>query len=280
MMAGKFFKTLHFKTLRSGVVFAVILTLAAGAVFGVVPAAAEEELVVFPGGLPRVLTRVAADSGERYEAAGDPSTFFLSGGTGAVLKINGRDYVKYVLIRDFSDSDEFILTVDGKNYSMRDAISASGAKYEAVGDPSTVLWSKGSAASLVVGGREYSDYDVWRPDGEIWLPDQGLPIELEWKAASIAGSEVIPGSDVTLTFHKDGKLSGKASINNYTSSWLASGYKILIAEGASTQMAGPRDLMEQESRFFEFLSETTRFDFRKEGLVLIDKNGQELLLKH
>jgi putative lipoprotein len=142
-----------------------------------------------------------------------------------------------------------------------------------------VLWSKGNEALLVVGGQDYSDYDIWRPDGEIWLPNQGLPTGLEWKAASIAGLKVIPNSTVTVTFHNDGKLSGKASINNYTSSWIASGYKILISDGASTQMAGPRDLMEQEDRFLKFLSETNRFDFRKEGLVLIDKNDQELLLQ-
>ncbi|MDR1376575.1 MAG: MliC family protein, partial [Synergistaceae bacterium] len=194
-----------FDTLRLGVISAMILTLTAGAAFAA--GSVNEELVAFPGGLACVMKPVATDSGERFEADGDPSTFFLSEGAAATFEIKGRKYSKYVLIRNFSD-DEFTLTVDGKNYAMKSAISASGAKYEAEGDPSTSLWSKGTEAYLVVGGQDYAGYDIWRPDGEIWLPDQNFPTGLEWKAVSIAGLDVIPNSTVTITFHPDGKLSG------------------------------------------------------------------------
>jgi heat shock protein HslJ/membrane-bound inhibitor of C-type lysozyme len=284
-MTGKFFKTLRWE-----VVFAVILTLCAfsmwemGASFAVAAEDGfeaefefEDELVVFPGGLQRVMRRVDGPA-ERYEAEDDPSTFFLSDGSAAVLEIDGRRRQKYVLIRNFSGGDEFTLTADGRNYAMKRAVSASGAKYEAENDPSTVLWSKGNEASLTVEGRDYLDYDVWRPDGEIWLPDQGLPIGLDWRVVSIAGTDVIPGSDVTITFRAGGKLDGKASINNYMLSWLSVGCKLLIADGMLTKMAGPANLMDQEERFLRFLTETTRFDFRREGLVLINRNGEESLL--
>jgi heat shock protein HslJ len=272
MMTRKFFKTLWL-----GIISAMILALTAGVVLAAGPS--EDELVAFPGGLPCVMKRVAADSGERFEAEGDPSTFFLSDGAAATLSINGRECPKYVLTRSFLGGDEFTLTVDGKNYAMKIAISASGAKYEAEDDPSTTLWGKGNAAFLVVGGQDYLGYDTWRPDGEIWLPDQNFPTEVEWTVASIAGLEVIPDSTVTITFHSDGKLGGRASINNYTSSWIASGYRLIIVDGASTQMAGPPDLMDQEARFLKFLPEIDRFDFRKEGLALINKDDEEILLR-
>jgi heat shock protein HslJ len=271
-MTGKIFRTLQW-----GVISAVISMLLAGAAFAA--DSPEDELVVFPDGSPCVMKRVTAGSGERYEAAGDPSTFFLSDGPVAALRIGGREYPRYVLIRNFPGEDAFTLTADGRNYAMKSVISASGAKYEAEDDPSTVLWSKGRKALLAVGGQEYSDYDIWRPNGQIWLPDQNLPTGLEWKVTDIDGQEIIPGSTVTITFHPDGKLSGKASVNNYTSLWITSGYRMIITGGVSTRMAGAQNLMDQEKRFFELLSEINRFDFRREGLVLTGKNDKEILLK-
>ncbi|MDR1378973.1 MAG: META domain-containing protein [Synergistaceae bacterium] len=278
MMTGleKFFKTLRLGV-QLGTIFVITLTLMADTVWAA--DSSEDELVVFPEGLPCVMKRVPTDSGERFEAEGDPSTFFLSDGATAVLKISGHNYPKYVLIRNFSDEDDFTLTVDGKNYAMKSAISASGAKYEAENDPSTSLWNKGKEVFLEIGGKEYLGYDIWRPDREIWLSDPSFPTELEWKVASIADLEVIPGSTVTLTFHSDGKLSGKASINNFTSLWIASGYKILITNGISTKMAGSKELMDQEERFLTFLSGIDRFEFRKEGVALINKDDEEILLK-
>jgi heat shock protein HslJ len=142
-----------------------------------------------------------------------------------------------------------------------------------------VLWSKGEAAMLTIAGEEYQGYDVWTSDGVIWLPGQNIPTGVEWKVTSIAGLEVIPGSSVTITFHPHGKLSGKASVNNYTSSWITSGYRLKITGGVSTQKAGPQNLMDQEERFLKFLSQVDRFEFRREGLALVDKDDEEILLR-
>jgi len=46
------------------------------------------------------------------------------------------------------------LTVGNERYQMRRVESASGAKYEALDDPTTSLWSKGDAARVAVRGRE------------------------------------------------------------------------------------------------------------------------------
>jgi heat shock protein HslJ len=141
------------------------------------------------------------------------------------------------------------------------------------------LWSKGHAAILEVEGQEYVDYETWRPDGEIWLPNPRIPTNLEWKVTRIGNLEVIPGSIVTVTFHPNGKLGGKASINDYTAFWLSSSYRIIITGGISSRMAGSPDLMEQEERFLKLLSAVHRFEFRREGLALIGKNDEEILLQ-
>lgn len=44
------------------------------------------------------------------------------------------------------------LRVDGERYELRGAVSASGVRYEAVGDPTTQLWLKGDRATLTLRG--------------------------------------------------------------------------------------------------------------------------------
>ena len=47
------------------------------------------------------------------------------------------------------------LTTGDRAFDMRPVASASGAKYEAVGDPSTTLWNKGDETIIVIKGQTY-----------------------------------------------------------------------------------------------------------------------------
>ena len=49
------------------------------------------------------------------------------------------------------------LTVGSATFELRQAVAASGARYEAVGDPTTSFWNKGRRATLVVKGRTYPE---------------------------------------------------------------------------------------------------------------------------
>ncbi|HYQ92369.1 MAG TPA: META domain-containing protein, partial [Candidatus Competibacteraceae bacterium] len=49
------------------------------------------------------------------------------------------------------------LTVGEETFAMQPVKTASGAKYEAVGDPTTTFWSKGNRATLVVRGQTYPE---------------------------------------------------------------------------------------------------------------------------
>ena len=131
-----------------------------------------DEVFIISDETVKVIMRTPAASGEKYEALGDPDTIFWSKGDAAMLTIEGKECSRYVLVRIFADmdADKLFLTVDGRNYIMKSTVSASGAKYEAVNDPETVLWGKGALVTLTVGGVVYPDYDVWQPFGRIWLP--------------------------------------------------------------------------------------------------------------
>lgn len=55
------------------------------------------------------------------------------------------------------DGDGVRLTVGAESFDMRPVVSASGAKYEAVGDPTTTFWSKGDRGLLEVRGQAYPE---------------------------------------------------------------------------------------------------------------------------
>jgi heat shock protein HslJ/membrane-bound inhibitor of C-type lysozyme len=60
------------------------------------------------------------------------------------------------------DRDVTRLTVDGERHEMSPVVSASGARYEAAGDPATQLWVKGDRATLTLRGATLPECAVVR----------------------------------------------------------------------------------------------------------------------
>jgi heat shock protein HslJ len=237
-----------------------------------------DELYVMKGGVTYILEKTS-DSPEKYVASVEPGVFFESDGKSASLRFGKTMCSNYVLLRKTRSDDEIILTADDVNYRMRRTMSASGARYEAIGDPSTIFWSKGDSATLTIGGNIYSGYDLWLPYGGIWIPGEGVPTDVEWRVKSIDGTNVIDGSNVTLTFGSDGRLHGVASVNNYTAPWILVGNRLLISMAAVTRMMGiDEELMRQEDSFLKALADVVSFRPLKEGLALLTKDDGEIIL--
>jgi membrane-bound inhibitor of C-type lysozyme len=166
-MAWKLFSSRRLWLVAAGCVF---LAAAAAAVLVWERLDEGERLYLSFGGRNYILKRGDATLIDKYTAQDDPTTFFWSDGKRAFLAIGGRERPQHVLLRGLEDDndEEFLLTVDGENYRMKQVISASGAKYEAVDDPTTVFWSKGALAFLTVKGKDYSGYETWSPNNVIW----------------------------------------------------------------------------------------------------------------
>jgi membrane-bound inhibitor of C-type lysozyme len=49
------------------------------------------------------------------------------------------------------------MTAGGKTYDMKRTISASGERYEAKDDPTTIYWNKGNDAMVTVAGEDYPE---------------------------------------------------------------------------------------------------------------------------
>ena len=240
-------------------------------------AGTKDELYMMKGGVTYVLVKTS-DSPDKYIASVEPGVYFESYGDSASLRFGRNKISNYVLLRGTQSDDEIILTADDVNYRMRRGIRASGAKYEAVGDPSTVFWGKGHYATLMIGGKPYSGYDMWLPYGGIWIPGEGMPTDVQWRIRSINGVDVVDGSNVTLTFGSDGRLYGNASVNNYTAPWMAVGKRLVVSMATVTRMMGREELMKQEESYLRTLAEVVRFKPLREGLLLLTKNDVEIVL--
>jgi heat shock protein HslJ len=243
----------------------------------------KDELYVVKGGVTYVLVKMSdstdsPDSPKTYVASVEPGVFFESDGNKASLRFGKNKCSKYVLLRSTESDDEIVLTADDVNYRMRRVISASGAKFEAVGDPSTIFWSKGDNATIIIDGKHYSGYDMWLPYGGIWIPGEGVPVDVGWRVESIGGIDVIEGSNVTLTFGADGRLHGFASVNNYTAPWMTIGNRLMVSTAAVTRMMGSEELMRQEEIFLKALADVTYFKPLREGLALLTKSKGEIVL--
>jgi membrane-bound inhibitor of C-type lysozyme len=115
-----------------------------------------------------MMKRVESASGEKYEAPGDLKAEFWSNGGEAMFTIGGKDVKRYVLIRETTKKHEIMLTVDGKNFLMKEVAAASGVKYQCADSKNTTLWTKGNDAMLTVKGKDYDGYEL-QPAGRFWI---------------------------------------------------------------------------------------------------------------
>ncbi|HET6352575.1 MAG TPA: META domain-containing protein [Coriobacteriia bacterium] len=85
-----------------------------------------------------------------------------------------------------------------------------------------------------------------------------------------------PSVTTEITF-KDGKVTGKGGVNRFGGSY-DFGYDgtLTFGEIVSTRMAGPEVAMTQETKFFEVLGKTKRFEFNENKLILEGLNNDTL----
>jgi heat shock protein HslJ len=109
--------------------------------------------------------------------------------------------------------------------------------------------------------------------------DPALLEAANWTATEIrdgsgALAPVVADSQVTAIF-KLGDVAGNASINRYTATYTTSTDDSLIfAVGATTQMAGPENLMTQEANYLKALADTKTYRVSAEKLELFDSSGK------
>lgn len=265
--------------------------------------------------------------------------------------------------------NRWTLVVDGREIPMREVRAASGARFEAEGDPRTSLWSRGERAQLALDGAAWPECTAsppgagawptrvpftargtepfWRLDvdarrirfvpnldepaveaptpasrpagaGRRWDaeapgapltvsvsdrvctdPMAGMPhpasVTVAWRgrtyegcggepASLLRGAEwivedidrrgVIDRSRATLSFGPGGRISGRASCNDYAGRWTLDGESLRIVGIAVGARACAASLADQETRFLDRLRAVRRFEIAPDGaLRLLDDAG-------
>lgn len=99
----------------------------------------------------------------------------------------------------------------------------------------------------------------------------------EMAITSIAGKPVIPNSKVTIKF-EDGRVSGAASCNRFMGGYtMGDGVSIQLSQMASTMMACPDALMQQEALLLETLADVTSYSAAGNVVTLRTKDGRTIV---
>jgi len=98
-----------------------------------------------------------------------------------------------------------------------------------------------------------------------------------WRVEKIQETPIIFKSQVKLIFHADGRLTGKASCNNFLSHYNVQKDLLAIKPMNTTRKMCTSDLMQQESKLLKILNKVRRFQSSNDQLSMFDQQGHLLL---
>jgi heat shock protein HslJ len=93
----------------------------------------------------------------------------------------------------------------------------------------------------------------------------------EWLLEDLGGSGVIDNIQATLTFPEAGKVTGNSSCNRFSGPAEISGDSVKLGPLASTRMACPEAVMNQETKYLNALQAAERFEWKDPYLLVYCK---------
>lgn len=252
------------------------------------------------------LRQVVSGSGARYLALADPDTSFWSKGERALLTLAGETYPECVPVE--ADLDGFRATgnepawhleMDATHVELvtdlgetRISVALTepellddGRRYRNLiedGDLTITIWDRRCTDTMT--GMPYPRTVRVVLDDLTLNGCGGDPARLlqgpEWVIEDLAGGGVVDRSRATLNFGADGRLSGRASCNNYLGAYALTGEGLTLSTSATTMMACAPALMRQEALFFDLITRVRRFELDSQGgLTLLTDDGRTLLAR-
>lgn len=98
-----------------------------------------------------------------------------------------------------------------------------------------------------------------------------------WLLSELNGEAPITGTAITAEFDEEGIVGGSSGCNNYNTSYEVKGENLTFSGPmASTMMACPEPIMEQERDYLQALADTATFEIMDDELILKDSNGDEI----
>lgn len=194
---------------------------------------------------------------------------------------------KEVRLNLSSAGPELILD-DEARYALKDVVSASGAKYEAVEKPGLTFWSKGNTALITLDGQDWPECVAKTTDAgtvapvdvvdEVKVENPAQITGITWLLEDLNGAGIIDSSHMTLLLDDAGNASGHSGCNRYTAGYELKDTTLSIKPNAAmTMMACAPALMEQEQRFIDALVLMSAYHFDETGALIL--SGEDKTLK-
>jgi heat shock protein HslJ/membrane-bound inhibitor of C-type lysozyme len=241
------------------------------------------------------LRRVRAASGARYEAAGDQRTSFWSKGAMGTLVVRGRNYPQCSWVNaederfratgnepgwwlDITGTTMTLLTEYGNrrielpasqpetSAGLRRYTSSYGGKELKVS-----IFERRCADTM--SGMPYPNAVVVVFEDKTLHGCGGDPAALlqgaKWVVEDLNGRGIVDRSRMTLRFGSDGRVSGRASCNKYSGTYLLTGEALTVSQAATTRKACAESLMSQEDEFLGLLRGVRRFSISPDGALIL-----------
>jgi heat shock protein HslJ/uncharacterized lipoprotein YbaY len=171
-----------------------------------------------------------------------------------------------------------LLRMGGRDFAMKPSLAASGARFQAEQDPTTVFWLRGEKASFTLRGLTYPACEKVGSVANEEIP--GGIVGETWEVTDIQPGGIIDRSRVTMQFGVNGRAAGLGSCNSYSVSYNMDGDSLSFGLVASTMKACIPSLMDQEQRFTDILAAIESYEVEESGtLILNGKDGQKLVMR-
>jgi heat shock protein HslJ/membrane-bound inhibitor of C-type lysozyme len=249
------------------------------------------------------LRRVRAASGAKYEAAGDPSTSFWSKGSMGALVVRGRAYPQCAWVsaeaerfRATGNEPGWRLNITGQTMTLLTNYGETRIELPAP-QPETSAGLRRYTSSYggkdlkvsiferrctdTMSGMPYPNAVVVIFEGKTLHGCGGDPALLlrgaKWVVEYLNGRGIVDRSRMTLRFGSDGRVSGRASCNNYSGTYLLTGEALTVSPVAVTRKACAESLMSQENEFLGLLRDVRRFSMSPDGGLILHTGDQRTI---
>lgn len=166
--------------------------------------------------------------------------------------------------------DELRLRFNEQTLLLTPSEAASGVLYVAPDTPATQLHMKGDEGILRIDGAELAPCRLIAPELE---PSDGV-----WNITAIDGKATIFPSRTELVFYPDGRFSATVGCNRLIGSYRRHGAVLSIGRMASTMMACPDGLQQQERLFIDALQQLDGYKIDPEaGRMVLMAGGKPLI---
>ena len=162
---------------------------------------------------------------------------------------------------------------------LQDNAPLSGTWQDCPPDAGSVLYGILAYNPVDQTARQQQTVTVTEPEPVDPLAGTSWAATNYYNAATNRMESVLPGTGLTATFSRDGRVSGSAGCNDYQGGYSVDGQSLSILGPSATGRActEPEGIMEQESAFLNALGSAAAFDLEAGQLYILNGANQAVI---